>query len=130
MVKMIARQRWVMGLMSLAHGETCNQLRQYGIERGQRKAYAKPLPLPFTYTPGVFAYLFKLLEQGDALLIENRPASVVCAQAMLCPDVLPTAESGDSGAAGDVQTLGSAGEIQGFRDCLEVTNMPEIHDTS
>lgn len=77
MVKMIARQRWVMGLMSLAHGETCNQLRQYGIERGQRKAYAKPLPLPFTYTPGVFAYLFKLLEQGDALLIE-KPACVGC----------------------------------------------------
>lgn len=71
MVEMITRQRWVMGLMSLAHCETCNQLRQYGIERGQRKAYAKPLPLPFTYTPGVFAYLFKLLEQGDALLIEK-----------------------------------------------------------
>jgi len=112
-----------------------NQLRQHPIQRRRRKTDAQPGLFAQANAPGAIANLAQLLQQHVGVLIEKppglgQPQRPPTFQQDHAQFVLQLLNLPAQRRLGNVQAFGGAGEVEGFPQHLEVTQMAQFHKDS
>ncbi len=122
-------------LQRVMAAQAANQLWQHAIQRRGGKTDAQPGLLPQANAPRVIAGLGQLFQQHIGVVIEvapgfgqpQWPATLQQDHAQL---ILQLLDLPAQRRLGDVQAFGGAGEIQGFPQHLEVTQVAQFHTGS
>ena len=122
-------------LQRVMAAQAADQFRQHAIQGRGGKADAQPGLLPQADAPRVVAGLGQLLQQHIGVFIEvppglgqpQRPAPLQQHHTQLIFQLLDLPAQR---RLGDVQAFGGAGEVQGFPQHLEITQVAQFHTDS
>lgn len=122
-------------LQRVMAAQAANQLRQYAIQGRGGKTDAQPGLLPQANAPRVIAGLGQLLQQHIGVFIEvppgfGQPQWPATLQQDHAQFILQLLDLPAQRRLGNVQAFGSTGEVQGFPQHLEVTQVAQFHTDS
>ncbi|MNR02822.1 hypothetical protein D3C85_1186900 [compost metagenome] len=115
--------------------QAADQVGQDAIEGGRGEADAQPGFFPRTNPAGIVTDLAELLEEGAGMLVEKAPGlgqaqGAATLQQGHAQFVLQLLDLPAQRRLGDMQAFGRAGEIEGFRERLEVAQVAKLHGDS
>ncbi len=122
-------------LQRLMGAQSPNQFRQHAVQGRRRKADAQPGLLAQADAPGVVADLAQLLEQPIGVLIEKspglgQPQRSTALEQHHAQFVFQLLNLPAQRRLGDVQAFGSAGEVEGLAQNLEIAQVTQFHVAS
>jgi len=112
--------------------QAADQLRQHAIKRGRGEADAQPGLFARADAAGAVADLAQLFQQCTGMLVEEAPGLGQAQRSAAFEQghaefVLELLDLPAQRRLGDVQTLGGAGEVEGFGEHLEISQMTKLH---